>query len=187
MGLGPPAATATFVVRSARVGTAGFIRELEQAVWRAQPAVSLLSVQTLDELYRRSLARTSLTLELFGAMATIAMLLGIVGVYGSISYTIVQRRREIGICRALGAPDATLRRRFVRQALLLASCGAVIGLGAAAALSQALSSQLYGVSALDPLTYVIVAAGLVAAAAFASYVPARRAAAVDPMEVLRAD
>jgi predicted permease len=183
----PPVATATFVVRSNRVGTSGFVRELEQAVWTVQPAVSLLSVQTLGELYLRSLARTSLTLQLVGAMATIAMLLGVVGVYGSISYAVVQRRREIGIRRALGAPDASLRRRFLKQALALAGSGVLIGLGAAAVLSQALTSLLYGVSPLDPLTYAVVAAGLIAAAAVASYVPARRAAAVDPVEVLRAD
>jgi predicted permease len=182
---GPP--TATFVVRSDRVGTAGFVRELEQAVWSQQPAVSLLNVRTLGNLYDRSLARTSLTLHLLGTMATIAMLLGVVGVYGSISYAVLQRRREIGICRALGAPDAALRRTFLRQALMLAGGGAVIGLVAAAVLSQTLRSQLYGVSPLDPLTYAGVAAALIAVAAVASYVPARRAAAVDPMEVLRAD
>jgi predicted lysophospholipase L1 biosynthesis ABC-type transport system permease subunit len=182
-----PAATATFVVRSDRVATAGFVRELEQAVWSEQPAVSLLNVQTLGDLYRRSLARTSLTLELLATMATIAMLLGLVGVYGSISYAVAQRRREIGICRALGAPAAMLQRRFIKQACVLAGSGAVIGLAVSAALSQALRSQLYGVAPVDPLTYVLVAVGLMAAAVGASYLPARRAAAVEPMEVLRAD
>jgi predicted permease len=182
---GPP--TATFVVRSARVGSAGFNRELERAVWAEQPAGSLLNLRTMDDLYRRSLARTSLTLQLLATMATIAMLLGVVGVYGSISYAVVQRRREIGIRRALGAPDAVLQRGFLKQALVLTSSGAVLGAAAAAASSQALRSQLYGVSPLDPVTYAAVAAALLAAAAVASYVPARRAAAVDPMQVLRAD
>jgi hypothetical protein len=178
---------ATFVVRSDRVGAPGFVRELEQAVWSAQPAVSLLNVRTLGDLYRRSLARTTLTLQLLGTMATMAMLLGLVGVYGSIGYAVAQRRREIGIRRALGAPDATVRRQFLKQALLLAGGGAAIGLVAAVTFSQALRSQLYGVSPLDPLTYAVVAAGLIAAAAVASYLPARRAAAVDPIEVLRAE
>ena len=178
---------ATFVVRSGRVGTPGFIRELEQAVWGAQPAVSLLNVRTLGDLYRRSLARTTLTLQLLGTMATIALLLGLVGVYGSIGYAVAQRRREIGICRALGAPDSAVRRRFLKQAFLLAGGGTAVGLVAAVALSQALRSQLYGVSPLDPLTYAVVAAGLIAAAAVASYLPARRAAAVDPIDVLRAE
>jgi predicted permease len=182
---GPP--TATFVVRSPRVGSAGFNRELERAVWAEEPAVSLLNLRTMDDLYRRSLARTSLTLQLLATMATIAMLLGVVGVYGSISYAVVQRRREIGIRRALGAPDAALQRGFLKQALVLTSSGAVLGAASAAASSQALRSQLYGVSPLDPLTYAAVAAALLAAAAVASYVPARRAAAVDPMQVLRAD
>jgi predicted permease len=180
-------ATATFVVRSDRVGTPGFLRELDQAVWSAQPAVSLVNVRTLGDLYRRSFARTSLTLRLLGTLATIAMLLGLVGVYGSISYAVAERRREIGICRALGAPDAALRRRFLKQALALSGSGAVVGVAGAAALSQALRSQLYGVSPLDLPTYAVVAAVLLAAAALASYVPARRAAAVDPMEALRAD
>jgi predicted permease len=181
----PP--TATFVVRSDRVGVPGFVRELEQAVWSAQPAVSLLQVQTLGDLYRRSLARTSLSLQLLGTLATLALLLGLVGVYGAISYAVAERRREIGIRRALGAPEAALRRRFLKQALVLAGSGAIVGVAAAAALSQGLRSQLYGVSSLDPLTYAVVAAVLMAAAVLASYVPARRAAAVDPMEVLRTD
>jgi predicted lysophospholipase L1 biosynthesis ABC-type transport system permease subunit len=180
-------ASATFVVRSARVGTPGFVRELERAVWSEQPAVSLLNVRTLGDLYRSSIARTTLTLQLLGTMAAMATLLGLVGVYGSIGYAVAQRRREIGICRALGAPDAAVRRRFVKQALLLAGAGVAIGVAAAVALSQALRSQLYGVSPLDPLTYAIVAAALIAAAAAASWLPARRAATVDPMEVLRAE
>lgn len=181
----PPAAT--FVVRSGRVGTPGFVRELQQAVWGVQPAVSLLNMRTLGDLYRRALARTSLTLKLLGTLASIAVLLGVIGVYGSISYAVAERRREIGICRALGATDAALRRRFVLQALLLAGSGAAAGVAAAAALAQALRSQLFGVSALDPATYGVVAAVLITAAGLASYAPARRAAAVDPMEVLRAD
>jgi predicted lysophospholipase L1 biosynthesis ABC-type transport system permease subunit len=179
--------TATFVVRSDRVGTPGFLREIERAVWSVEPAVSLLDVRTLGDLYSRSLARTSLTLQLLGTLATIAMLLGLVGVYGSISYAVAQRRREIGIRRALGAPDAALRRRFLKQALVLSTSGAVIGVAAAAALSQALRSQLYGVNPVDPVTYAVVAAVLIVAACVASYVPARRAAAVDPMDVLRAE
>jgi ABC-type antimicrobial peptide transport system permease subunit len=149
--------------------------------------VSLLNLQTLDDLYRRSLARTSLTLQLLGTMATIAMLLGLVGVYGAIGYAVAQRRREIGIRRALGAPDSAVRRKFVLQAVVLAAGGVVSGIAASVAFSQALSSQLYGVSPLDPLTYAVVASALLAAAAVASYLPARRAAAVDPMEVLRAE
>ena len=156
-------------------------------MWGEQPAVSLLNVQTLGDLYSRSLARTSLTLQLLGTMATIALLLGLVGVYGSISYAVEQRRREIGIRRALGAPDGAVSRKFVLRAVVLAAGGVVGGIAASVALSQALRSQLYGVSPLDPLTYAVVAAGLIAAAAFAGYVPARRAAAVDPMEVLRAE
>jgi putative ABC transport system permease protein len=183
----PPALTATYAVRSERVGTPGFLRELERAVWAEQPAVSLLNVRTLADLHRAALARTTLTLQLLGTMAALATLLGLVGVYGAIGYAVLERRREIGVRRALGEPDGALLGRFLKQALVLAGSGVALGLAAALALSQALRSQLYGVSPLDPLTYAAVAAGLVLAAALASYLPARRAARVDPMEVLRAD
>lgn len=185
-GLGP-VQTATYVVRSERVGTPGFVRELQDAVWREQPAVSLLNVRTLGDLYRRSLVRTSLTLTLLAIMAALAMLLGTVGVAGAIGYTVMQRRQEIGIRRALGAPAGQIQRRFLKQAIVLAGAGVAIGIAAAAGFSRALSSQLYGVSAFDPLTYAAVAGGLLLAAALASYWPARRAANVDPMEALRSE
>jgi ABC-type antimicrobial peptide transport system permease subunit len=116
-----------------------------------------------------------------------ALILGVVGIYGVIAYAVTQRTREIGIRMALGAQPAALRKMFLRHGLLLAGIGAVIGLGAAAGLTQLMSSLLFGVRALDPFTYIGVAAILIAAAAMASYLPARRATRVDPLDALRAE
>jgi ABC-type antimicrobial peptide transport system permease subunit len=110
-----------------------------------------------------------------------------VGIYGVIAYAVSQRTREIGIRMALGAEPAKLKQMFVRHGLLLAGTGAVIGLGAAAGMTRMMSSLLFGVKALDPLTYAAVAGMLIAAAALASYVPARRATRIDPLEALRAE
>ena len=108
--------------------------------------------------------------------ASMALLLGVVGIYGVISYAVSQRRRDIGIRAALGAQRGQLQRMFVRHALVLASVGVAIGLGAAAALTQLMSSLLYGVTPLDPLTYMVVPIVLAVATVVASYLPARRAA-----------
>jgi ABC-type antimicrobial peptide transport system permease subunit len=116
-----------------------------------------------------------------------AMMLGLIGIYGVISYTVSQRKREIGIRVALGAEPGALRWQFVRYGLALAGAGAVIGLAAAAGLTRLMKSVLFGISPVDPLTYTAVPLVLVAATVLASYLPARRAAAVDPVETLRAE
>jgi ABC-type antimicrobial peptide transport system permease subunit len=123
-------------------------------------------------------------LALAGGMA---LLLGIVGIYGVIAYAVSQRTREIGICMALGAQPALLLRAFVRQGLLLAGVGAALGLVSAAGLTRLMSSLLFGVTALDPLTYAAVSALLILAAVLASYLPARRAMAINPVDALRAE
>ena len=133
------------------------------------------------------MARTSFTLVMLAIAGVMALVLGVVGIYGVIAYAVSQRTREIGIRMALGAQPAELRQMFVRHGLLLAGIGAAIGLAVAAALTRLMSSLLFGVTALDPLTYAGVAAILIAAAALASYLPARRATAVDPVEALRAE
>jgi len=177
----------TFVVRSERTGTAGFLNQIRQAVWSVNANLPLASVRTMQEVYDRSLARTSFTLVMLGIAGAMALSLGIVGIYGVISYTVSQRRREIGIRLALGAPQGELKRMFVRHALALAAIGVAIGLGTAAALMRLMKSLLFGISPLDPLTYAAVPVVLAAAAALASYLPARRAAAVDPVEALRVE
>jgi putative ABC transport system permease protein len=116
-----------------------------------------------------------------------ARALGIVGIYAVLSYVVSQRRREVGIRLALGAQLGELRRSFVRHGLVLAGVGIVIGLLAAGGLSQLLSSRLFGVSPLDPVTYTGVPLILALAAALASYVAVHRATAVDPAEALKAE
>jgi putative ABC transport system permease protein len=116
-----------------------------------------------------------------------ALILGVVGLYGVIAYAVSQRRREIGIRLALGAQRGALRRRFVQHGVILACVGVAIGTGAAIALTQLMSSLLFGVNPIDPVTYVVVAALLMLAAALASYVPARRASSVPPSEALAAE
>ena len=182
-----PSETASFVIRSARVGAIGFLEEVRRAVWSVNPNLSLAGVQTLGDLYERAMARTAMTLQLLAITGTIAVVLGLIGVYGIVSYAMSQRRREIGIRLALGAEHGEVRWMFVRKALTLVGIGVAIGLGAAAGLTGLMESQLFGVSRLDPPTHVAIALGLVTAAAVASYASAWRASALDPIEVLKAE
>jgi predicted permease len=177
--------TAKFVVRSERAGTSAFFDDLRRAVWSVNGNVSLSNVQTLGDMYERSMARTSMTLELLAITGALALVLGLVGIYGVVSYAIAQRRREIGIRIALGAGYGEVRYMFVRSALMLVAVGVGIGLAGAVGLTRLMESQLFGVSPLDPQTHATVAFGLVAAAALASYLSARRASALNPVEVLK--
>jgi predicted permease len=177
----------TFAIRSERAGTESFLNQVSQAVWSVNASLPMASVQTMQDLYDRSLARTSFTLVMLGIAGAMALVLGLIGIYGVISYAVSQRRREIGIRLALGAQQGELRRMFVRYGLVLAAIGVTIGLGAAMVLTRLMSSLLFGISALDPLTYAAVPVVLVAAAMLASYLPARRASAVDPVEALKAE
>ena len=179
--------TVTFAIRGSRAGTDAMRNEMEQAVWSVNPNLPLAGVQTLQDLYDRSMARTSFALVMLGIAASLALVLGLIGIYGVISYAVSQRTREIGIRLALGAQPREMTRLFVRYGLMLAGTGAAIGLLAAAGLSRLMSSLLFGVSPHDPITYVAVPFVLVAAAVLASYLPARRVASVDPVEALKAE
>jgi predicted permease len=181
------ARSVTFAIRSNRAGTEGLLTEMQQAVWSVNPNLPLAGIQTLQDLYDRSMARTSFALVMLGIAAAMALLLGLIGIYGVISYAVSQRTREIGIRLALGAQPREMTRLFVRHGLTLTGIGAVIGLFAAAGLSRLMSSLLFGVSPLDPITYVAVPCVLVAAAILASYLPARRVASVDPVEALKVE
>jgi predicted permease len=176
-----------YVVRSDRVGSPGFLRELQQAVWSVNPNLPLASVRTLDEIQADSMAQTSFALVMLAIAATVALLLGSVGIYGVIAYVATQRTREIGIRMALGAQTGDVRRLFLRHGLALTGAGIALGMGVALALTRVMSALLFGVSPMDPVTYVVVAASLAGVALFATYLPARRASTVDPVVALRAD
>jgi ABC-type antimicrobial peptide transport system permease subunit len=176
-----------FALRSTRTGSAGFLNEVRQAVWSVNPDLPIANVRTVREIYDRSMARTSFTLVLLTIAAAMALLLGIVGIYGVISYTVSQRTREIGIRMALGAPQQSVLEMFVRQGLMLTAIGVACGVLAAAALTRLMAAQLFEVSPLDPVTYGAVSLVLAAAAVLASYIPARRAAAIEPVEALRVE
>ena len=184
----PVAARAvTFVMRSERAGTESLLTQVRQAVWAVNASLPLASVRTMQEIYDDSLATTSFTLVMLGIAGGMATLLGLIGIYGVISYAVSQRRREIGIRVALGGEPGALQWLFVRHGLALASIGTIIGLAAAAGLTRLMKSVLFGISPLDPITYMVVSFILVGATVLASYLPARRAAAVDPVETLRAE
>jgi len=175
----------TFAIRSGRAGTQDFIDQLQKAVWSVNSELPLASVQTMQDLYDESLARTSFTLVMLAIAGFMALALSIIGIYGVISYAVSQRTREIGIRLALGAQKNTLSWMFVRSALVMTAAGMAIGLVAASLLIQLMRTLLFGISPLDPVTYITVPLVLGLAASLASYLPARRAAAVNPVETLR--
>lgn len=178
---------AAFVVRSPLAGTPALARQIEQAVWSVNANLPVANVRTMQDIHDRSLARTSFTLVMLAIAAAVALALGVVGLYGVLSYTVTQRRREIAIRLALGARQRDVRRQFVRAGVTLAAAGIVLGLGAATGVARLLGTLLYGVEPFDPLTYVAVALVLIAVALLASYLPARRASRVDPAEALAAE
>jgi predicted permease len=177
----------TLAIRSSRAGSQTFLKEVSAAVHAVNASVPLADVRTLGDAYRRSMAQTSFILTLMGIAAVMALALAIVGVYGVLAYAVARRRHEVGVRLALGAQPGTVRALFIRQGLLLALLGGILGLVSSVALSRWMSSLVYGVTALDPLTYALAGAALVAGAVLASVVPARRAASVDPMVTLRSD
>jgi predicted permease len=182
-----PARGVTFAVRSNRTGTEGLLNEIRAAVWSVNPSLPLAQVRSLADVYGQSMARTSFTLTMLAIAGSMAMALGIVGIYGVISYTVSQRRREIGIRLALGAQQRAVRRRFVRQGFVLACAGVAAGLVMAIPMTRLMSPLLFRIRPLDAGSYLAAVVLLVAAAALASYIPARRASAVDPVEALRAE
>ena len=179
--------TVSYIVRSPRAGSPGLLADVQQAVWSLNASLPLANVRTLQEIYDKSLARTSFTLVMLAIAGAMALLIGLVGIYGVISYSVSQRQREIGIRLALGAPELELTRMFIAHGFVLALIGVACGLAGAVALTRVLGSLLFDVSPLDPLTYAAVSLGLIAAAIVASYIPALRAMGVDPVEALRAE
>ena len=176
-----------FTIRSKRAGTANLMDEVRQAVWSVAAGVPVTHTRTMADLYSGSLARTSFVLVLLAIAGGMALVLGIVGIYGVVAYVVAQRTREIGIRSALGAEPKQLARMFLLQGLALSTIGAVAGLAAAMVLARLMQSLLFGIGPLDPLAYVAALVAVIAAATLASYVPARRAAKIDPMNTLRAE
>jgi len=176
-----------FAVRSTRAGSESFLKEVREAVWSLNPNLPLSSVHTIDYFYTRSMARTSFTLIMLAVAGGMALLLGVVGIYGVIACSVSQRVREIGIRMALGAQQQSVTGMFIRHGLILAGIGAAFGLVAAAIVMRLMSSLLFHVSPVDPITYTVVTLGLIVTAFVASYLPSRRAATVDPVEALRAE
>ena len=177
--------TVTFVIRSERAGTEGFLNEVRQAVWSVNSNLPLASVQTMEKVYDKSVARTSFTLVMLGIAGAMALVLGIIGIYGVISYTVSQRKREIGIRLALGAQGGDVLQMVLKQGAKTVLVGVAIGIGAALALTRLMTNLLFGVTAHDPMTFAAVAALLILVALVACYIPARRAMLVDPNVALR--
>jgi putative ABC transport system permease protein len=179
--------TMAYAVRSTRVGTPGFLRELEQTVWSVDRNLPLATVQTLEEIQAHSMAQTSFALVMLGIAASVALLIGVVGIYGVVAYAATQRTREIGVRMALGAQIGDVWKMFLRHGLSLTATGIALGIGVAVVLTRVMSAFLFGVGPMDPMTYAVVSGVLAAVALLATYLPARRASHVDPIVALRAD
>jgi len=178
---------AGFAVRSPRVGTTGFTDEVRAAVWDVNPNLPVRSIQSLDDLTSQSISRTSFTVVLLCIAAGVALLLGLIGVYGVISYGVSQRSNELGMRMALGARAEDVTRMVLRQGLVLSVVGLGVGMALALGLTRLMAGILFGISPRDPVTFALVPLVLLFVALAATYLPARRAARVDPMEALRAE
>jgi hypothetical protein len=179
--------TMAYAIRSPRVGTPDFLAEVRNAVWSAYPTRPLGDMVTMDVLQKDSMARTSFTLVMLAIAAAVALLLGSIGIFGVISYTVSQRTQELGLRKAMGAEAGSVAGLVVRQGLGLAVVGVGVGIAVAVGATRLMASLLFGVGPTDPLTYASVAVVLLAVALLASYLPARKAARVDPMVALRAE
>jgi predicted permease len=176
-----------YLIRTPRAGSAALRQEIRQAVVSVNPSLPVADVKTLESVYERSLASTSFTLVLLAIAGSMALLLGVVGIYGVVSYSVAQRTREVGIRIALGAPLPGVTGMFLRYGLTMSSIGTICGLTAAFALTRLMKSLLFGVSAADPVTYFAAGTALIFAVLVGVYLPARRAARVDPVIALRAE
>ncbi len=181
-----PLADITIGVRTAP-DSSSVTHTIAAAVHSIDPNVALAHVRTMDQVKTEALGEDRFTMRLFAAFASLALLLAAVGLYGLMSYSVSQRTREIGVRLALGARRQGITSLVLREALQLSALGLALGLGGSFLVGRAMQTTLYGVGALDPLVTVTVAALLLLTALIASYLPALRAAAVDPMQALRND
>jgi predicted permease len=174
-----------YVVRSGRAGTAGLLRELQQAVWSVNARVPLANVRTLADIQADSMAPTSFATVMLTIAASVALLLALVGVYSVVSHIAAERTSEVGLRMALGAQTGDVRGLFVREGLVLTLIGITIGLGGAVLMTPAMTALLYGVGPMDPATYAAVSIALAGVTLLATYLPARRASRVQPIIALR--
>jgi hypothetical protein len=177
----------SFAVRIERGSTDALVPEIRDVVRAVHASLALADMGTLDRLLARSMARTSFTMVMLLVSAGVALALGLVGIYGVVSYVVSQRTREIGVRIALGAERADVQRMVVRHGFVLGIVGVAVGLAAAGGLTRLMSALLYGVAATDPLTFASVSVLLTAVTLVASYLPARRASRTDPLVALRAE
>jgi predicted permease len=175
---------AYLVVRS-KTDPITLVPALRAAVRSTDPDIPLESVMTMEARVAASVAQPRFYAALLALFAALAMTLAAVGIYGVLSYSVLQRRREIGVRMAVGAEPGSVLRLVLREGAVLVAIGLAIGLGAAAFVSRVLTRLLFGVTAADPAVFAAVATLLGAIALMACYVPARRAARVDPLEALR--
>jgi len=174
-----------YVVKTRRAET--IAPEIRALVREVAPSAPMYRVYTMAGLARNSMMQLSFTLLTLGIASALALILGAVGLYGVLSYVVAQRTREIGVRMALGAEAGRVRRMVVVQGARVVAIGVVIGVAVALAFTRPLGSLLFGVKAIDALTFVGMSASMVAIGLLASYVPARRASKVDPIESLRGD
>jgi len=160
-------------------------RAVTQAVHEVDPKQAVTDIRTLEQIKTESAANTRVRTTLLAVFAVLALLLSAVGIYGVISYTVAQRTHELGVRAALGASGGRLMRMVLANGLALTASGLALGLAGALAVTRVLSTLLFGVGARDPLTLIVSAAILLAVALAACYVPARRAARLDPLAALR--
>jgi predicted lysophospholipase L1 biosynthesis ABC-type transport system permease subunit len=177
----------TFAIRSPRTGSDGLINQLGEAVWSVNSGLPLARVQTLEDVYNQSMARTSFTLVMLAIAGTMALTLGMIGVYGVISYAVSRRRREIGVRLALGAARTEILRQFLGQTVRVSAVACVCGLVLSLALTRLMTGLLYGVSPTDATTMVVVVACVLLVAMLSAMIPATRAAFIQPMRTLRED
>jgi predicted permease len=174
-----------YVVKTKRAET--IAPEIRALVRDVAPSAPMYRVFTMAQLARDSMMQLSFTLLTLGFASALALVLGAVGLYGVLSYVVAQRTREIGVRMALGAEAGRVRRMVVAQGARVVAAGVMVGVGVALAFTRALGSLLFGVKAVDATTFVTMSASMIAIGLLASYVPARRASMVDPIESLRGD
>jgi putative ABC transport system permease protein len=159
--------------------------KIEERIHSIDRDLPVFSVRSMDQLLDESISQQQLAMALLAGFALLALLLAAMGIYGVMSYAVTTRTHEIGVRMAMGARPTDVLRLVVGQGMTLALIGVAIGLSAALAMTRVMASLLFGVSSTDPLTFVVISLLLIAVAALACYLPARRAARVDPTVALR--